>query len=271
MPRKYRPRIRRRKAPRKSRSLSKPARKQVRKIVDRALSANVEDKYLDVALQSNLQELALFDGGVDASSCTSGYLTFSLFAGTQIPQGTGIADRIGNRIKLKRVEGMIRMQGQTEAANLFNHRIKMMLVRHKSTLPEQTFSASQILDPDLSLVGMNPTFINVDFYTPDSLRNPDYLSQYQIMKTIQFNMPSETSTAATNKIKTFRYSYRFKKSDFQTFDDITGQCQRFQYRWLCVSDNGCSGSTSVGPTPVQSAGGSGLYVSFGHRIWYEDA
>lgn len=270
MPRKYRPRIRRRKATRKSRSLSKPARKQVRKIVDRAIAANIEDKYFDSALTS-LQELALFDGGVDASSCSSGYLTFSLFAGSQLPLGTGVDERLGDRIKLKRIEGMIRMQGQTEAANLFNHRVKMMLVRHKSTLPEQTFNATQILDPDQSLAALNPTFINVDFFTPDSLRNPGYLPQYKVMKTIQFNMPAETSTAATNKIKTFKYSYRFKKSDLQYFDDISGQLQRFQYRWLCVCDNGCSGSTSVGPTPVQSAGGSGLYVSFGHRIWYEDA
>lgn len=270
MARKYRPRVRRIRRRRVTKALSKPARKQVRKIVNRAISANVEDKYFDSALQ-NLQEVALFDGGVDASSCTSGYLTFSLFAGSQMPQGTASYERLGDRIKLKRVEGMMRFQGQTESANLFNHRVKLMLIRHKSALPEQTFNAQQILDPDMSLHDLNPTFINVDFFTPDSLRHPAFLSAYKVMKTIQFNMPMETSTAATNKIKTFRYSYRFKKSDIQYFDDTTGQCCRFQYRWMVVCDNGCSGSTSVGPTPVQSAGGSGLYMTFGHRIWYEDA
>lgn len=248
----------------------KKFRKSVKTIVRRELAKNVEDKYLYITNEDPSLVALIQGGATDASGVLSGYWSGPPIQGVDIGLGDGLNDRIGSVIMCRKFIMDFRFRTQGTNCLLFPTTYTMYLVRYKATYPEQSFDATQVFAPDFSIASANSDMFNCDWLTPMSLRNPDFMKQYRVLKKMTFTVKPETTAAQESRVIFKRLIYTPKGgAERVSFDTSTGQFLNQSYRVLIFASNGCSGAAPTGtaiPVLADTTQNSGL--TFNHTTKY---
>jgi len=237
------------------------------------MDANVEDKYIstyssdgDKVAQIKATSVLLVESGHYTKTCLP------------IPSsGTGLSDRIGNKIRLKSLSLKGQIWPTNDSGGFANAYIKIMVVQVKTTLPTSTWNIGQMLDYNVQVFQNNLfAYPSLQLYDTTSRRDPKFRKFYRVLATRHINLAAEGSTANTGLHRSWNLNVDLRKLSKLIIDDAlaSNTLQNYDLRILALCDSGNQGSFAltvpVVGIPYQDAG-TGFNISWDSRLFYEDA
>lgn len=259
---------------------SKPTVKAVRKMISRALDKRIEDKKL-IVVKATVGTVAAITAtsASTASQVDTGYYQQDLFAGSEFNTDPDQGDRIADEIMLKSIDFRMKLYSQSANSMLVNNCYRVMILKVKTPLPDSTFDISQVFDPDYIYDitdNSNNTLFVPSAYSPNSVRNINYLSSYEVVASKMVYQPAQTSDEQTDWQRYVNLFYRPKKPLKLTFDQSTGAFTNIGFRIVIFSAEGNDGASAPTGAAVPDGvtnvtGNSGAEFMWSVVVRYEDA
>jgi len=173
----------------------------------------------------------------------------------------------------------MKLFSQSANTMLVNNCYKVMIVKVKGADPDNTYDISQVFDADYiyqTTDNSNNTLFVPNAYSPNSVRNIDYLKTYEIVASKMVYQPAQTSDEQTDWQRYVNLYYRPKKPLKMTFDQTTGDFSNYSFRIIIFSAEGNDGASAptgaAVPDGVTNVTGSSGAEFMWSAVWrYEDA
>lgn len=230
---------------------------RVRSIVKRELLSHQEVKYLDdSAVNQTVAQVNL-----DAT----GHNTIGV--NITPAQGTGASKRIGDSILADQLTVNMNMWGQTQFGSACNLTTYLVAFRGPSPSPV----IAEFLDGNLAIEDLN---VGAVIYDVNSLRQPDYLENVQVIGMFKNHIPADLALSAPQT--SYPHTSSQKIFDLKglkiEYDQTSGFLSNVALALITVADSGnrnASASTLLG-LPTNTAL-TGVLFNVTTRLTYRDA
>lgn len=178
--------------------------------------------------------------------------------------------RVGDEIHVTGMRNVFQFYHQ--ANTVVGIKGKIILFTPNSTVSAQTATIDKLFNPNPIIYAGNGANFPVVYDTMCS-RNMDYIREFNILRTVNFYVPPDPSTAAQKLIKTVNVGVKFKKPHVMRWD-TAGNLSHGQIWAIVLAESG-NGSgyvpltTSLTGIPISDTL-SGLYFHYYSKSYFID-